>query len=262
MAEKFLLKYFPPTKNAKLRNDITSFHQEDGESVYAAWERFKELLRKCPLHGIPHWIQMETFYNGLNEQTRVMVDAAANGALLAKSYNEGYEILERMATNHYQWSPERLPTRKTPGVLEVDAITALSAQVSNLTNMFKTMNTSTGVNSVQALTLSCVYCGEGHQFKECPSNPASAYYVSNYNRNNAYSHQYNQGWRQHPNFSWSNQGAGSSGAPPYNRPAQQSGLPQPAQPMRIQAGENPNSLENFLKEYITKNESKFFGEFS
>ena len=72
MAEKFLMKYFPPTKNAKLRNDITSFHQGNGESVYAAWERFKELLQKCPLHGIPHWIQMETFYNGLNEPTRVM----------------------------------------------------------------------------------------------------------------------------------------------------------------------------------------------
>ena len=25
LAEKFLMKYFPPTKNAKLRNDITSF---------------------------------------------------------------------------------------------------------------------------------------------------------------------------------------------------------------------------------------------
>ncbi|XP_024023166.1 uncharacterized protein LOC112092119 [Morus notabilis] len=236
LAEKFLMKYFLPIKNAKLRNDITSFHQSDGESVYAAWERFKELFRKCPLHGI----QMETFYNGLNEQTRVMVDAAANGALLAKSYNEGYEILERMATNHYQWPTKRLPTRKTPGVLEVDAITALSAQVSNLTNMIITMNTSTG----------------GHLFEGCPLNPASACYVSNYNQNNAYSHQYNQGWRQHPNFSWSNQGAGSSGAPPSNRPAQPSGLPQPAQPMRIQAGENSNSLENLLKEYIMKNEAK------
>ena len=66
LAEKFLMKYFPPTKNAKLRNDITSFQQVDGESLYEAWERFKELLRKCPHHGILYWIQMETFYNGLN----------------------------------------------------------------------------------------------------------------------------------------------------------------------------------------------------
>ena len=27
LADKYLMKYFPPTKNTKLRNDITSFHQ-------------------------------------------------------------------------------------------------------------------------------------------------------------------------------------------------------------------------------------------
>ena len=95
------MKYFPPNKNAKLRNDITSFQQVDGEALYEAWERFKELLRKCPYHGLPHWIQMETFYNGLNAQTRSMVDASANGALLMKSYNEAYEILEQMSKVAY-----------------------------------------------------------------------------------------------------------------------------------------------------------------
>ena len=51
---------------------------------------------------------METFYNGLNAQTRSMVDASANGALLMKSYNEAYEILERMSNNNYQWPTEKL----------------------------------------------------------------------------------------------------------------------------------------------------------
>ena len=31
-----------------------------------------------------------------------MVDASANMALLSKSYNEAYEILERIANNNYQ----------------------------------------------------------------------------------------------------------------------------------------------------------------
>ena len=30
LAEKFLMKYFPPTKNARMRNEITSFQQLDG----------------------------------------------------------------------------------------------------------------------------------------------------------------------------------------------------------------------------------------
>ena len=102
------MKYFPPTKNAKLRNDITSYQQHERESLYEAWERFKELLRKCPHHGIPSWIQMETFYNGLNAHTRTIVDAYANGALLAKSYNEAYDLLKKMASNNYQWPMDRM----------------------------------------------------------------------------------------------------------------------------------------------------------
>ena len=46
LAEKFLMKYFPPTKNSRMRNEITSFQQLDGENLHEAWERYKELLRK------------------------------------------------------------------------------------------------------------------------------------------------------------------------------------------------------------------------
>ncbi|KAJ9546455.1 hypothetical protein OSB04_018998 [Centaurea solstitialis] len=57
LVTKFLKKYFPPTRNAKLRNAISMFSQEPDESVSDAWERYKDLLRKCPHHGIPHCIQ-------------------------------------------------------------------------------------------------------------------------------------------------------------------------------------------------------------
>ncbi|KAJ8633022.1 hypothetical protein MRB53_026358 [Persea americana] len=56
LAQKFLAKLFPPTKIARMRNDITSFAQHDSETLYEAWERFKDLLRKCPDHGIPEWL--------------------------------------------------------------------------------------------------------------------------------------------------------------------------------------------------------------
>ena len=47
-------------------------------------------------------MKMKTFYNGLNASNRTLVDAFANGALLSKSYNEVYAILELMATNNSQ----------------------------------------------------------------------------------------------------------------------------------------------------------------
>jgi len=43
LTKAFLSKYFPPGKTAKLRAKITSFAQRDRESLYEAWERFKDL---------------------------------------------------------------------------------------------------------------------------------------------------------------------------------------------------------------------------
>ena len=122
----------------------------------------------CPHHGIPCCIQLETFYNGLNPSTRLMVDASANGALLSKSYTEGYEILERIANNKYRWPSARQPAvRGSAGVHNIDVITALSAHVTSLTNMVKAM-TAAPATVKQVTELSCVYCGEERDFDNCP----------------------------------------------------------------------------------------------
>ena len=102
VAENFLIKYFPPTRKVRFRNEIVVFQQFEDETLSEAWERFKEMLRKCPHHGLPHCIQMETFYNGLNIATKQVVDASANRAILSKTYKEAYEILERIASNNCQ----------------------------------------------------------------------------------------------------------------------------------------------------------------
>lgn len=102
LAKKFLAKFFPLAKTVKMRNDITTFVQFDMESLYDAWERNKELLRKCPHHGLLVWIQVQTFYNGLQPTTRIMIDVAAKGTLMKKSLEDACELVEEMATNNYQ----------------------------------------------------------------------------------------------------------------------------------------------------------------
>ncbi|GJU94540.1 hypothetical protein Tco_1319296 [Tanacetum coccineum] len=47
---KFLNKYCPPGRTAKKMEEIKNFQQEPDETLYQAWERFKELLMKCPKH--------------------------------------------------------------------------------------------------------------------------------------------------------------------------------------------------------------------
>ena len=82
LSNKFLARFFPPAKAAKLRIDISSFYQYEGESFYEAWERLKDLLRKFPYHSFTKWMQVHNFYNGLSRPTRTLVDASVGGAIM------------------------------------------------------------------------------------------------------------------------------------------------------------------------------------
>ncbi|XP_061370918.1 uncharacterized protein LOC133313543 [Gastrolobium bilobum] len=151
LVENFLIKFFPPTKAAQLRNDIVMFQQFDGESLYESWDRFKELLWRCPNHGIPELIQMETFYYRLNGKTKDIVDASSGGALLDKTYTKAYEILERMAYNNYQWPTERsIAQNEAAGLLELDAISSLAAHISSLNKSIETLNLTADARAQQA----------------------------------------------------------------------------------------------------------------
>ncbi|KAA3464060.1 hypothetical protein EPI10_008357 [Gossypium australe] len=106
------------------------------------------------MHGFQHWMQMEIFYNGLNAHTRMVVDTSANETLLNKSYNEAYEILERIANKNYQYPTSRVGTgRIIAGAMELDAIMSLTAQVSSLTNMIKTLKRPAAVQEMKVAEL-------------------------------------------------------------------------------------------------------------
>ena len=61
-----------------------------------------------------------------------MLDAASGGALWAKSYTEAYNLIETMAANEYQNPTTRMMPGKVAGILEVDAATAIAAQLKAL----------------------------------------------------------------------------------------------------------------------------------
>ena len=58
---------------------------------------------------------MHTFYNGLSYSARTIIDASAGGALMKKTTNQAYEILEDSTTNINQW-PRDKSTPKKPSV--------------------------------------------------------------------------------------------------------------------------------------------------
>ncbi|XP_073298497.1 uncharacterized protein [Primulina huaijiensis] len=200
LATTFLSKYFPPAKSAQLKIEIRTFRQIDFEQLYEAWERYKELLRRCPNHGFEDWVQIELFYNRLNGQTRKPVDAAAGGTIFAKSPAQAYDLLEQMTINSYQWQSEWSGVKRTTGVYAVDPITSLTAQVSALTTQLAAMNKVSAVEGESAPVVV-----DESQF------PEEVQYINNKNfggyggyRGNPPPNTYHPGLRNHENFSYAN----------------------------------------------------------
>ncbi|GJZ43789.1 hypothetical protein Tco_0591044 [Tanacetum coccineum] len=70
--------------------DINNFQQEPDETLYQAWERFKELLMKFPQHYLTEMQEIILFYNGLDVPTRQILNS--KDAIQAQLNNLGREI--------------------------------------------------------------------------------------------------------------------------------------------------------------------------
>ena len=84
----------------------------DFEPLYEAWERFKDLIQRCPQHGYQDWFQIQLSQNELNGQTRTIVDVATSGTLLSKIAEEAHRLLEEISANNCQWPSERSLVKK------------------------------------------------------------------------------------------------------------------------------------------------------
>lgn len=85
-----------------MRDEINNFPQLDEDTLYEAWERFKELIRICPNHDIEKWMLVHNFYNRLMGNTRTLVNAASGGEFMRKSANDAYQLLEEVSLNDQQ----------------------------------------------------------------------------------------------------------------------------------------------------------------
>ena len=168
LVQKFLTKFFPPSKIAQLVQEINTFGQLEGENLAEAWDRFHELLRKCPHHRLTRWMQVHTFYNGLRNATRTVIDASAGGALMKKTTDQAYEILEDAATNTNQWPREKVTPVKAVGGTDNEVLNNLVNHVAQLT---KQLNRQQGTaNAIQTnLWELCEFCGGQHNGTECQS---------------------------------------------------------------------------------------------
>ena len=97
LVEAYLGRFFPPSLTSERRREIIVFQQGEDERLYVAWERFKRLLKRCPMHGIDLKTQMDIVYHALNDTSKGIIDASCCGAFKRKSAEEARDLIEDLA---------------------------------------------------------------------------------------------------------------------------------------------------------------------
>ncbi|GJR93968.1 reverse transcriptase domain-containing protein [Tanacetum coccineum] len=196
LVSKFINKFFPPSKTTNLRNEITRFQQKFDETFYEAWDRFNDLLRGCPHHGFSELHQLDTFYNALNSNDQDSLNSAAGGNFLDKMPRECLKIIESKSKVRQSRSKAIVSKVSTNS-----STPAVSSDVAELKDMVRALildkkNQTPAPAPVKAVEQSCVTCGGGHSYQNCPATNGNIYrdniqeYVSqaaavNYNQGNA-----------------------------------------------------------------------------
>ena len=93
LVEAYLRRFFPSTLTFERIREIIAFKQKEDESLYNAWERYKQLLRKCQMHGIEQITQMDIFYHAMNYTSKRTMDATFGGAFRRKSAEKLLNLL-------------------------------------------------------------------------------------------------------------------------------------------------------------------------
>ncbi|GJZ95493.1 hypothetical protein Tco_0667827 [Tanacetum coccineum] len=155
---KFLNKYCPPAQTAKKMEEINNFQQEPDENIYQAWERFKELLMKCPQHYFTKMQEVILFYNGLGIPTRQILDS--RGAIPSKTAVDAKVAIQEMNEYSQKWHNGTSRSRSTE---TSDGLTAIQAQLNNLGREIKKVN-----EKVYATQVGCEEYKGSYYTKDCP----------------------------------------------------------------------------------------------
>ncbi|GJU00049.1 reverse transcriptase domain-containing protein [Tanacetum coccineum] len=176
LVSKFINKFFPPSKTTNLRNEITRFQQKFDETFYEAWDRFNDLLRGCPHHGFSELHQLDTFYNALNSNDQDSLNSAAGGNFLDKMPRECLKIIESKSKVRQSRNKAVVAKMSTSSSTQ-----AVSSDVAELKDMVRALiqdrkNQTPASAPVKAVEQSCVTCGGGHSYQNCPATNSNMYH--------------------------------------------------------------------------------------
>ena len=130
-----------------------------------------------------------------------MLHATACGAFTTSTYNEGYDILEKISNNNSHWADSRtIVQRPRAGLQGIETYETLAAQLANVAEMVQGLATHqqvvASINTPELAIdpVQCAYCGEDHFFDACPGNPEQVNFINNHNNQSGpFSQTYNPG---------------------------------------------------------------------
>ncbi|GJY67147.1 reverse transcriptase domain-containing protein [Tanacetum coccineum] len=174
-ATRIWLEKEPPRSilTTNLRNEITRFQQKIDETFYEAWDRFNDLLRGCPHHGFSKLHQLDTFYNALNSNDQDSLNSAAGGNFLDKMPRECLKIIESKSKVRQSRSKAIVSKVSTSS-----STPAVSSDVAELKDMVRALildKKNQTPAPVKAVEQSCVTCGGGHSYQNCPATDGNIY---------------------------------------------------------------------------------------
>ena len=130
LVEAYLGRFCPLSRTSKRRREIIVFQQGEDESLYIARERFKRLLKRCPMHGIDLKTHMDIVYHALNDTSKDIIDASCCGAFKRKSAEEARDLIEDPAKCNMKAPSEfSRGNSREKGVMELSKMTAMEAKL-------------------------------------------------------------------------------------------------------------------------------------
>ena len=102
-----------------------------------AWERFKRLLKRCPMHGIDLTTHMDIFYHAINYASKGIIDASCCGAFKRRNAKEAWQLIKDLAKCNYKAPSEasRSSSRlKGNGLIRLDRMTVIEAKLDAVMN--------------------------------------------------------------------------------------------------------------------------------
>ncbi|GKF43947.1 hypothetical protein Tco_0130499, partial [Tanacetum coccineum] len=142
LKKTFIQRYYPPSKTAKQLEEIRNFKQEGDETLYQAWERYNNLLYKCPTHDI----------NSHHKPIPGMIPAQA------------LTTIKTMVDHSQKWH-DKTSNRNIESSSNSEGIAAIVSKLDNPGRDIKKLK-----ENMHAIQVGCQNYGGAHLDKGCPLN--------------------------------------------------------------------------------------------